>query len=969
MTVPGLPRSRFLRALYGTIFGCCLGAAAINAQSVGGGSIGGRLTDQTGAVLPGVTVMASSPALLLPTLTTVTEMDGTYRFPDLPAGLYRLTYGLSGFQSVVREDIRLNVGFAAKVDIALKVGVAETLTVSGQSPVVDVTTTATNNSFTQDTLRNIPTTRQMYQVLAMTPGVFTEDSKGRVDVGGSQTAVQLTYRNYGTSDQTTPDLEGIHFRSDTNQGAFFYDYGTLEEVQIKTVGASAETALPGTLWSGIVKSGGNAFHGSMFGGVENARLQGSNIDAGLIAKGAINGDKLVNLFDVSAELGGPIKHDKLWFYVAGRDQHRGSSINAFIQGAPPGVLPGPIGSPVEAVTALSSETGKGTYQLSPRFRLIGFFARSGKDMQYDSPARFVPAESQNTLYWFPRATKGELQATLNDKLLIDVMVANISYLATRQPQPGTDVPGNPSRMDLTNGWFAGPYAESASGGSENRARWESSGSLTFLPKRSFAGRHSLKAGYFIDRIRAGFTTINMASGNFTEVFNSGVPFELITYNTPVNSFQDRLTEYSGYVQDEWRMGTRLTANVGVRVDRYHSSVDPSCKPQGQFGNSGCYPGVDILTWTRPAPRVGLAYDLSGDGKTVWKGTYGFFNHLPGDHAFAGQFDANAPVNTTYRWHDLNGDGLYQPGEVNLSTTGPDYVSQTAAGTTLPNPSLKQPYTNEFSTSIERELVPNVSLRMLYVYKENGNLFQQVAVGRPYNVWDIPITRQDPGPDGVYGTADDRGTITLYDYEPAYKGSQFSSVQFVNRPSGRNDYFQTLEFTLNKRLSNHWSMLASFSALKNHRYVIGVPLSPNDNYFPIDLTWQRDAKVSASYMLPHDVSLAAFYTLQEGPPLQRTYTFRPTDTAGGQPFVSSTTISIPLEAFGAERLKNLNILSLSAAKGLRFSGSRRLDLSVTVYNALNGNTVTSQVVASGPTFGTVNNFLPPRLLKLSATFAF
>lgn len=949
----------------------CLAGSPAAAQSVGSGSIRGTVTDESGAVLPGVTVTAKSPALLLPLVTTLTEFDGAYKFLDLPAGTYELRFDLSGFQVVIREGIRLNVGFVARIDVPLKIGaVAETLTVSGRSPVVDLSTTTVNNNFTQETLSTIPTTRQLYQVLAMTPGIFTQDSQGRVDVGGSQLGTQLGYRNYGTTDQTTPAIEGIRFRQDTSGASFLYDFATLEEEQIKTVAADAEVALPGTFWNGLVKSGGNNFRGSVFGAYENESIQSQNLDAELQAKGALP-NTLRYVYDVFGELGGPVKQDKLWFYAAWRDQRRKSAVPGFVQGAPPGVLPGPIGDPVDGVLPVSNHTLKTTYQLSPRYRLVGYFARNAKILDYENPARFRPAVSTDHLDYRARTWKGELQGAVSDRFLVNFLVGHFGYFADRSPQPGTNVPGNPARMELTTGWYAGPYSQTSNGtGSELRRRWESSGSLTFLPKGAFAGKHSVKTGYFLDRVQTGYQTYDLApSANFLEIFNNRLPFQVVTYNNPIPTAGNHLTEISGFVKDEWAINRRLTSNLGLRLEQYRSFVDPATKPAGQFGGSGSYPGVDILTWTALAPRVGLAFDVTGSGKTVAKGTYGWFNHVMGDTSFQSQFNKVSPVATTYRWHDLNADNIFDPGEVNLDTNGPDFVSQTTPGSAILNPDLRQPVTHEFSTSVERELMSNFSLRTIYVYKRSVDLFQLVTVGRPYSVWTVPIDRRDPGPDGVYATADDGGPVVLYDFPTAYRGTAFNQTQFVNRPADRNDAYHTIEFTLNKRLSNNWSLLASFAALKSHRYVVGVPQSPNDNFFPLDETWQRDWKVTASYQLPKGVVLAAFGQFQEGRPLQRTYIFRPTDNAGGTPLVSSGTITVPLEDFGATRLPKMNLLNARVSKRVALGGSRRLDLAFDIYNVTNTNAITAIVTASGPTFGSVNNFVPPRIARFGVTFNF
>ncbi len=394
-----------------------LSAGAAFAQ-VGTATIEGRVTDETDALLPGVTVSISSPALQLRQLVDVTEADGQFKFVDIPIGIYRVQYALSGFTTVVREDIRLNSGFVARLDTTMKVGaVEESVTVSGQSPVVDLATTAGITNFTKEMLQTVPNTRSMWQVLAMAPGVRPA---GTPDVGGSQLGIQQGYKNYGTTGQVTPQLEGINTRQASGTAGFFYDYAALEEAQVKAVGNDAEVALPGTNWVAIVKSGGNQFRGQYFFSGEHSSMQSNNIDDALRADGVTTGNALRYVSDLGADLGGRIVRDKLWFYGALRDQRRQNEVIGFAD------APGPDGRYGTADDVqgfqdlvLTNQTIKGTYQTTPKYKLIGFFQRNLKDEPQSTASRTVPLEATYD-YDFPtNATKGELQATPTSRLLLN----------------------------------------------------------------------------------------------------------------------------------------------------------------------------------------------------------------------------------------------------------------------------------------------------------------------------------------------------------------------------------------------------------------------------------------------------------------------------------------------------------------------------------------------------------------------
>jgi hypothetical protein len=954
----------FRQAVCTALFGISLFADAALAQSVGSGAFQGRVTDETGGALPGTTVSVSGPALQVPKLSSTTDADGSYRFASVPPGVYTLTFELSGFNTVVRSDLRLNVGFVARVDAVLKVGgVRESVTVSGQSPVVDVTTTAGGVNFTKETLQTIPTTKSMWQVLAMTPGVRMADH----DVGGSKIGQQLDYRNYGTFGQVTPMIEGINTRQDTTRAGFYYDYSALEEAQIKAVAADAEVALPGTTWIAVVKSGGNDFHGSLSLAGQSKAWQSTNLDDALRAQGVTIGNSTKWVSDASGDLGGRLVRDKLWFYGALHDQRRHSDLLGFVRGpGPDGVFLTSDDEPAEAIASLTNQTAKVSFQPSSKYKMIGFVQRNAKYDNADSADRFRPLDSTAVLHFDPIAWKGELQGTPSSSMLFNVLFGRQYYLSARDPRDGVDRPGNPSRWFRDTGLFLGP----AEPQHRPRERWQNTASLSWYPAGSFGGHHSLKTGYVIYFERMGREYVDKASGNYLLVFDRvgqgpRQPVEIQTFNYPIQAVKNRMTEYSGYVKDTWSIGRRLTANVGVRLERYHSYIDPQEKAQGQFGSGGAFPAVDVLTWVSAAPRIGVAYDPAGNARTVVKAAYGLFNHTMGDD-YAEPYNRNGLVTSTYRWRDADGNGDYAPGEVNLDTNGPDFISISGSANNINNTALKQPRTHEFSLALERELMANFGARALYVYKRQVRLYDTINVLRPFSAFNIPLTRRDPGPDGILGTGDDAGSVTIYDYDAAFRGSRFVGSQRSN--TGDPDSYNNLELTLNKRMSHNWEMLASYGATKNHRQLKLIPENPNDRPFRIDTTWDWQFKLTGSYMLPAAFRVAAFYQHFSGKALQRTYIFRSADPDGGAPLRQLSTVTLRLAPLGSERLPQQKLLNLRLSKEFRL-GAPRLSIDADLFNALNTNVALDAVAASGPSFGRVTSIMPPRIGRVGATITF
>src|SRR5262245_34924719 len=274
------------------IFSLLLPEAAAGQQAAG---IIGRVTDESGAIMPGVTVTATSTSLQVPSVVAVTDTNGEYRLTPLPIGIYTIEYTLTGFQTVRHEGVRLTVGFTARVDTELKVGsLQESITVSGASPVVDTTSTTATTQFTRETIELIPTSRNgIVSLLAQAPGVRTLR-----DVGGSSLNQVPTYRVFGQAGEAYSTLEGVQTSSlQASSGeANYWDSTALEEASVKTIGNSAEVPSRGVNLNAIVKSGGNDFHSMSVINKTPISTQADNIDAALKAANIGTGNKIDNRY-------------------------------------------------------------------------------------------------------------------------------------------------------------------------------------------------------------------------------------------------------------------------------------------------------------------------------------------------------------------------------------------------------------------------------------------------------------------------------------------------------------------------------------------------------------------------------------------------------------------------------------------------------------------------------------------------
>jgi len=977
-TIPNVgTRSRIWRRLtVGAVLVMSLGAASTAfAQSVASGTIEGTVKDESGSVLPGVTVTAASPQLQVGQLVQVSDATGAYKFVDLPAGTYRVRAELQGFSATVHDDLRLTVGFTARVDLTLKVGaLEESITVSGQSPVVDVTNTTASVAFTKEVLDAIPRGRDLQNIFAMAPGV----TQAVADVGGSTMAQRQNLSSYGVLSQPKLQVEGMNITMGADQNtAIYFNDSTLEEVQVKTSGNDAEVSVPGISMVAIMKSGGNQFHGTYQASGEWPKLQSDNLNSALQAQGLTATSPLKNFYDISADLGGRIIRDKLWFYTAYGRQAKSEGVVGFA------ASPGADGKYLTAddpladfETSLAQVSAKLSYQLSKNNRLLYAWQRGTKAQPQNNADRFTPLESTRDYKNPTSIQKVELQSMLNPRLLVNAVGGYSGYVTDYDAARSYARVDAPPRQDLASTLNTGsaPLHQN-----KTRDRFQTEDSISFFPERSVLGRHELKTGVsiYLDKSSDGYSN-NLACNCilYTDTIGGvpNTPSQIRIYNTPVVP-SDHANTYAWYIKDSWRPSNAVTVNVGVRWERQHSFL-----PAQNFAGArdwptvfpaGNYPEIDAQTLSRAVPRAGVAWNLGA--KSVVKATVGLYNYMLGD-TYADAFNRNATANAVFTWHDLNGDHLYEPGEVNLDLNSTDFRSITAASNRILNPNLKSPDTWESTASFERELAANLGLRVMYVYKtvsgsivNSTNNLVTINTLRPFEAWSIPITRRDPGPDGVLNTGDDAGSVTLFDYTAAYRGAAFVNSQIVNAPN--TDRYHAIEGTMTKRFSSRWNGQVSYFVVKNHRWISSVYTSPNDQFFPLDDTWTWAGNVSASYRLPGDISIAGFLQSKNGVLGQRTYIFRQADPDGGPAIAQNGNTTIRLEPYGTRRLDAQNILNLRGSKDFSLGGSRRFEIDFDVFNVLNAATPTGANFQSGPSFGYVTGVIPARIARLGARFRF
>ena len=667
--VLGWSRRAFLRAVVASMF-VFMNAMPVIAQVSALSSIRGTVSDATGAALPGVTVTLTSPALQVAEMVAVTQPDGSYRFGELPPGIYRLTFELTGFNTFVREELRLTVGFEARVDAPLTIGtVQESVTVSGESPVVDLAKTTTAANLSKDQIAMLPVGRGFQQLYAMTPGV---NATGAPDVGDSQMNNRQGLMSFGVQTASKIEIEGINIATDAGEGGtgVYMSSFSVEEAQIRTSGNTAEVSTPGISMTTVLKSGSNSLHGTYTAAGQRPKLQSSNLDDRLRAQRVSDTTPLRHYWETSGDLGGRITRDKLWFYVGASFQERSTGLLGFVDG------PGADGKYLtgdeplaDYVNGLTQYTTKLSYQLSTANKLIGVYQRGTKLQPQQGAGRFRPLEATIDYSNPGWIYKGELQSSLTSRMFLNVVAGYgglfADYSAPRSPNANA-VKGNPSRTDLTTGLITGAYWNSEY---STEGKYQVDSSLNFLPDRFLGGRHEFKFGNTIYWQHYSLGGVNAPQGNYQLVFDAGQPTQIMIDNLPLKP-SNRADIYAAYAQDTWRVSNRLTANLGVRWERQHAYL-----PEQTYGGSpdfptvfpsGTFPYQDLTTWVRTVPRLGLAWDI--DGKSVVKTSFGLYSPNIGS-SFGFAYNRDALSRTTFRWRDSDGNGDYTPGETDLNLNG------------------------------------------------------------------------------------------------------------------------------------------------------------------------------------------------------------------------------------------------------------------------------------------------------------
>jgi len=621
-----------------------------------GGSIAGAVKDASGAILPGVTVEAASPVLIEKTRSVVTDGTGQYKIIDLRPGVYTVTFTLPGFNTVKREGIELTGTFVATVNADLKVGsIEETITVTGETPVVDVQSTSRQRVLSKELIDALPTGRMYGNLGVLVPGVNSSSK----DVGGSlgDTMASLTSHGGATGDQRILE-NGLNVMTlqtgGGNIGGMVPNTGSAQEIAIDSSSASAERQTGGVSVNFIPRDGGNTVRGSVFGTFANESFAGDNLTDRLKGLGLASVDKLSRTYDVNPGIGGPLAKDKVWFYYTAR--YNGArnfaagmfqNVNAF----DPNKFtyqPNPNDQAYSLNGRWWDHNLRMTWQANPKNKFAAtwdqqFYCRCPNSIS----ATTSPEAANDRRFPVQQLLHGEWWSPLTSRLLVEVVALHRTErwgnMELRPDSQGGSFDGTAAQLSLyptlvgiteqnalpgfsqANLNYHGPAANGANGSQFNN-NWVPS--YHYRAAVSYVtGTHSYKFG-FQDAV--GYLLNNSYDFlPYRERFSSSVvngvvvanPNQITVSAGPWTVKHDQDHDLGLFAQDRWTL-RRLTLNYGVRYDWYKSEYpDQHLGPSTIFTNRNAdFAGEDNLNWKDITPRVGASYDLFGDGKTAVKAT-------------------------------------------------------------------------------------------------------------------------------------------------------------------------------------------------------------------------------------------------------------------------------------------------------------------------------------------------------------
>ncbi len=995
--------------------------AMASAQAV----ITGTVRDSSGAVLPGVTVEATSPALIEKVRSAATDGTGQYRIEDLRPGTYTVTFSLSGFSTFKREGLELTGSFTATINADLKVGaLSETVTVTGETPVVDVQSARRETTLNNQVVRDIPNVRGYSSMVVLVPGVTTNTNDVATGVVTTQFPIHGGRNNEG---RLTVDGLNVGNPPGGNQPpGYTADVGNAQEVTFTTAGGGlGEQETAGLVMNIVPKTGGNSFQGSAFYSGSGQALESNNYTDALKAQGLPAATPINKIYDLNGAAGGPLKKDSIWFFATGRTQGSTRTTAGVYAnqnaGNPNAWLYVPdTTQPEYSDRTWENATGRITWQLTPRNKIGGFWDEqavcrecTGATSGITDPTRVSPEAIGVGATKPLRVQQATWSSPVTSRLLMEAGFGTTYYgwgNFERDPNP---------TIDLTRVVEQCAGGCAANGGIPNLTYRSQdfgtnyTGDYTWRFSVSHVtGSHSLKVGY-IGTVMTDYRTWSTNNTNLTYRVNNGVPNQLTESVSPfINNGDAGFNAVFG--QEQWTFG-RVTLQGALRFDRATSWF-----PTQQEGPSRFLATPIILPATSGvnsykdfSPRAGIAWDAFGNGKTAIKASIGRYlegvgfqlNYENSDPSLRLPSSTSifGPLGVTRSWTDANGNflpdcNLSNPGVQDLRPSGGDFcgaISNQAFGTsTLTNnfdPNLLNGWGVRSSdwainASIQQQLLSRASLEVAYSrrwyhgFTVTDNLAVGTADWSSYSVT-APSDPRLPGGGGY--------TVPgLYDVNPALFGQVNNLVIDSSKYGNEYSYFNGVDISLNVRSQNGLTLqggtstgqsVADACAVRANLPEVsiaslgpglnGSAVSTTSPYCHVAFGILTQARGLATYMIPRiGVLVSSVFQSKPGALLAANYAVPAATVAqslGRLPAGNVPNVTVNLIAPGTLYGDRINQLDFRVAKTVTF-GRTRSTLGLDIYNALNSSAVltyNNSFVPGGPWLQPVS-ILTPRIFRIS-----
>jgi hypothetical protein len=986
--------------------------SSIPTASFAQATIAGIVRDTSGAVLPGVTVEAASPALIEKVRSVVTDGTGQFQIVNLVPGTYSVTFTLPGFNTVKREGVELAGSFAAKIDAELRVGaLEETITVTGETPIVDVQNTRRQRVIDREVIDNVPTSRTAFDMASLIPGV----SRGGLtnqDVGGSSSSGtpigSVAIHGGRTGDQVllrngieTVGQSGTGFSTPVNINPI----GT-QEVAVDTASAGAEYATGGVRINVIPREGSNVFNGALFMSYASPSWQADNITQALKDRGVSAGDRLKDNVDFNPGFGGPLRQDRLWFFVSGRYKNSANYATGMYYDKNqnnPNVW---VFEPDLSRPAANPSIWKGaqlrlTWQASAKNKVgVSWHEDSVSYAPTSVSLTLAPEAAENRIYPVQRQRQVDWSSPVSNRVLLEAGFNRYKAASNLLPLSGLSPDMVPTTEQVTGLKFRSLETHRLQPATTTHVR----ASVSYI-----TGAHAMKVGLNHSSGWNGFTYQNLNPLSYR--LNNAVPNQISQRAFPLYTDTNMDHNMGLFAQDKWTI-SRLTAAAGLRYSYVSGSI-----PGQHLGPSPLTPARDLdfpavngfLTWHDVTPHLGAVYDLFGNGKTALKVSLN--KYLEVLSAGAPMFQDPNPLSslitqTTRSWNDANRNYVPDCNLQNAAANG-ECGAMANANFGLPVPGAifdpdlmhgwgKRAYNWEFSAGVQREILPRASVDVSYFRRTYGNFRvtdNRVVGPGDFDKFDVtaPSDPRLPGGGGyvVHG---------MYNLNPAKFGlASDNLVTFARNFGDQVEYWHGADINVAMRfvqglvlqggtstgrtVTDNCEVLAKVPEPAETRATSGLITTAAIR--PLEFchsasSWLTQVKFLSAYTIPRlDVLVSGTVQNLPGPAILANFNLTSAQAAQtlGRPLsggAANVAVSLidpgTLMNLGTVYGERLNQIDLRVGKLLRYNRSRAM-LSVDFYNVLNVSTILSQNNTFGAAWQQPSAIMPARFAKVSVQFDF